>query len=34
MAAGYSLSTHYGGQGLLDSFNFFTGNDPSNGFVE
>ncbi|KAI1498722.1 glycoside hydrolase family 16 protein [Biscogniauxia marginata] len=30
----YSLSTHYAGQGLLDSFSFFTGNDPSNGFVD
>ncbi|KAI2602855.1 glycoside hydrolase family 16 protein [Hypoxylon sp. NC1633] len=34
MASGYSLTTHYGGQGLLDSFSFFTGNDPSNGFVD
>ncbi|KAI1491874.1 glycoside hydrolase family 16 protein [Biscogniauxia mediterranea] len=30
----YSLSTHYAGQGLLDSFSFFTGSDPSNGFVD
>ncbi|KAI5922598.1 glycoside hydrolase family 16 protein [Camillea tinctor] len=30
----YSLSTHYAGQGLLDSFSFFTGNDPSHGFVD
>ncbi|KAI0541104.1 glycoside hydrolase family 16 protein [Xylaria digitata] len=29
----YSLSTHYAGQGLLDSFSFFTGEDPSHGFV-
>ncbi|KAI1426839.1 glycoside hydrolase family 16 protein [Xylaria sp. FL1777] len=29
----YSLSTHYAGQGLLDSFSFFTGEDPTNGFV-
>ncbi|KAI0176071.1 concanavalin A-like lectin/glucanase domain-containing protein [Hypoxylon sp. FL1284] len=34
MATGYSLTTHYGGQGLLDTFSFFTGNDPSNGFVD
>ncbi|KAI1102166.1 glycoside hydrolase family 16 protein [Jackrogersella minutella] len=34
MTTGYSLTTHYGGQGLLDSFSFFTGNDPSNGFVD
>ncbi|XXG94258.1 hypothetical protein Hte_000512 [Hypoxylon texense] len=34
MATGYSLSSHYGGQGLLDSFDFFTGHDPSNGFVD
>ncbi|KAI1143181.1 glycoside hydrolase family 16 protein [Hypoxylon sp. FL0543] len=34
MALGYSLTTHYGGQGLLDSFSFFTGKDPSNGFVD
>lgn len=30
----YSLSTHYAGLGLLDSFNFFTGEDPNYGFVE
>ncbi|KAI8632159.1 glycoside hydrolase family 16 protein [Xylariaceae sp. FL1651] len=30
----YSLSTHFAGQGLLDSFNFFTGEDPNNGFVD
>ncbi|KAI0593865.1 glycoside hydrolase family 16 protein [Biscogniauxia sp. FL1348] len=30
----YSLSTHYAGQGLLDSFSFFMGDDPSNGFVD
>ncbi|KAJ3561480.1 hypothetical protein NPX13_g8928 [Xylaria arbuscula] len=29
----YSLSTHFAGQGLLDQFSFFTGEDPSNGFV-
>ncbi|KAI3331338.1 glycoside hydrolase family 16 protein [Ustulina deusta] len=29
----YSLSTHYAGQGLLDRFSFFTGQDPTNGFV-
>ncbi|KAI1298913.1 glycoside hydrolase family 16 protein [Xylaria venustula] len=29
----YSLSTHYAGQGLLDSFSFFTGQDPTGGFV-
>ncbi|KAI1281168.1 glycoside hydrolase family 16 protein [Xylaria sp. FL0933] len=29
----YSLATHYAGQGLLDSFSFFTGDDPTNGFV-
>ncbi|KAI1130546.1 glycoside hydrolase family 16 protein [Nemania abortiva] len=29
----YSLSTHYAGQGLLDSFNFFTGEDPNYGFA-
>ncbi|KAI0429856.1 glycoside hydrolase family 16 protein [Xylaria sp. FL1042] len=29
----YSLATHYAGQGLLDSFSFFTGEDPTNGFV-
>ncbi|KAI0972644.1 glycoside hydrolase family 16 protein [Xylaria arbuscula] len=29
----YSLSTHYAGQGLLDSFSFFTGEDPTGGFV-
>ncbi|KAI1207953.1 glycoside hydrolase family 16 protein [Annulohypoxylon truncatum] len=34
MATGYSLTTHYGGQGLLDSFSFFTGIDPSHGFVD
>ncbi|OTB15644.1 glycoside hydrolase family 16 protein [Daldinia sp. EC12] len=34
MATGYSLTTHYAGQGLLDSFTFFTGNDPSHGFVD
>ncbi|KAI1761104.1 concanavalin A-like lectin/glucanase domain-containing protein [Hypoxylon sp. FL1150] len=34
MATGYSLSTHYGGQGLLDNFSFFTGHDPNNGFVD
>ncbi|KAI1381921.1 glycoside hydrolase family 16 protein [Hypoxylon crocopeplum] len=34
MTTGYSLTTHYAGQGLLDSFSFFTGNDPSNGFVD
>ncbi|KAI1779602.1 glycoside hydrolase family 16 protein [Hypoxylon cercidicola] len=34
MATGYSLATHYGGQGLLDSFSFFTGIDPNNGFVD
>ncbi|KAI0117085.1 glycoside hydrolase family 16 protein [Daldinia grandis] len=34
MATGYSLATHYAGQGLLDSFSFFTGNDPSHGFVD
>ncbi|OTA81131.1 glycoside hydrolase family 16 protein [Hypoxylon sp. CO27-5] len=34
MASGYSLTAHYGGQGLLDSFSFFTGTDPSNGFVD
>ncbi|OTB03720.1 glycoside hydrolase family 16 protein [Hypoxylon sp. CI-4A] len=34
MDVGYSLANHYGGQGLLDSFSFFTGNDPSNGFVD
>ncbi|KAI2469875.1 glycoside hydrolase family 16 protein [Annulohypoxylon bovei var. microspora] len=34
MDTGYSLTNHYGGQGLLDSFNFFTGVDPSNGFVD
>ncbi|KAI0841828.1 glycoside hydrolase family 16 protein [Hypoxylon sp. FL0890] len=34
MELGYSLTTHYGGQGLLDSFSFFTGNDPTNGFVD
>ncbi|KAI1185740.1 concanavalin A-like lectin/glucanase domain-containing protein [Nemania serpens] len=30
----YSLSTHYAGLGLLDSFNFFTGEDPNYGFVD
>ncbi|KAI0470160.1 glycoside hydrolase family 16 protein [Xylaria cf. heliscus] len=30
----YSLSTHYAGQGLLDSFSFFTGEELSNGFVD
>ncbi|TGJ84506.1 hypothetical protein E0Z10_g4277 [Xylaria hypoxylon] len=30
----YSLSTHYAGQGLLDSFSFFTGEDPTSGFVD
>ncbi|KAF2962838.1 hypothetical protein GQX73_g10731 [Xylaria multiplex] len=30
----YSLSTHYAGQGLLDSFSFFTGEDPNHGFVK
>ncbi|CAJ2512346.1 Uu.00g053610.m01.CDS01 [Anthostomella pinea] len=30
----YSLTTHYAGQGLLDSFSFFTGSDSSNGFVD
>ncbi|KAI1756956.1 glycoside hydrolase family 16 protein [Xylaria castorea] len=30
----YSLSTHYAGQALLDSFNFFTGEEPSKGFVD
>ncbi|KAI0404332.1 glycoside hydrolase family 16 protein [Xylaria palmicola] len=30
----YSLLTHYAGQGLLDSFSFFTGKDPANGFVD
>ncbi|KAH9897221.1 glycoside hydrolase family 16 protein [Xylariomycetidae sp. FL2044] len=30
----YSLTTHFAGQGLLDSFSFFTGDDPSNGFVD
>ncbi|KAI0023066.1 glycoside hydrolase family 16 protein [Xylariomycetidae sp. FL0641] len=30
----YSLSTHFAGQGLLDSFSFFTGNDPNGGFVD
>ncbi|KAI1468697.1 glycoside hydrolase family 16 protein [Daldinia caldariorum] len=34
MATGYSLTTHYAGQGLLDSFSFFIGNDPSHGFVD
>ncbi|KAI2623511.1 glycoside hydrolase family 16 protein [Hypomontagnella submonticulosa] len=34
MALGYSLTNHYAGQGLLDSFSFFTGNDPSHGFVD
>ncbi|KAI1461555.1 glycoside hydrolase family 16 protein [Annulohypoxylon moriforme] len=34
MTTGYSLTNHYGGQGLLDSFNFFTGIDPSHGFVD
>ncbi|KAK7956755.1 uncharacterized protein PG986_005977 [Apiospora aurea] len=29
----YSLATHYAGQALLDGFSFFTGKDPSNGFV-
>ncbi|KAI0523681.1 glycoside hydrolase family 16 protein [Xylaria bambusicola] len=29
----YSLSTHYAGQGLLDRFSFFTGEDPNSGFV-
>ncbi|GAW26306.1 putative glycoside hydrolase family 16 protein [Rosellinia necatrix] len=30
----YSLSTHYAGQGLIDGFNFFTGQDPTHGFVD
>ncbi|KAI1324169.1 glycoside hydrolase family 16 protein [Xylariaceae sp. FL0255] len=30
----YSLATHYAGQGLLDGFAFFTGKDPSHGFVD
>ncbi|GAW14380.1 hypothetical protein ANO14919_037820 [Xylariales sp. No.14919] len=30
----YSLSTHYAGQGLLNGFSFFTGEDPSDGFVD
>ncbi|KAI0160412.1 glycoside hydrolase family 16 protein [Xylariaceae sp. FL1272] len=30
----YSLSTHFAGQALLDSFTFFTGDDPSNRFVD
>ncbi|KAI1264204.1 glycoside hydrolase family 16 protein [Xylariaceae sp. FL1019] len=30
----YSLSSHFAGQALLDSFTFFTGDDPSNGFVD
>ncbi|KAI1177447.1 glycoside hydrolase family 16 protein [Nemania sp. FL0916] len=30
----YSLSTHYAGQALLDSFNFFTDRDPNHGFVD
>ncbi|KAI1393936.1 glycoside hydrolase family 16 protein [Hypoxylon trugodes] len=34
MSTGYSLTQHYGGQGLLDSFSFFTGSDPTNGFVD
>ncbi|KAI1147826.1 glycoside hydrolase family 16 protein [Nemania diffusa] len=29
----YSLSTHFAGQGLLDSFNFFTGEDANYGFA-
>ncbi|KAK8051425.1 hypothetical protein PG993_002810, partial [Apiospora rasikravindrae] len=29
----YALATHYAGQALLDGFSFFTGKDPSNGFV-
>ncbi|KAI1093551.1 glycoside hydrolase family 16 protein [Rostrohypoxylon terebratum] len=34
MTTGYALTNHYGGQGLLDSFSFFTGIDPSHGFVD
>ncbi|KAI0555480.1 glycoside hydrolase family 16 protein [Xylaria curta] len=30
----YSLSTHYAGQGLLNSFSFFTGEEPNRGFVD
>ncbi|KAI2635392.1 concanavalin A-like lectin/glucanase domain-containing protein [Xylaria nigripes] len=30
----YSLSTHFAGQGLLDRFHFFTGQDPTHGFVD
>ncbi|KAK6819703.1 Pex12 amino terminal region-domain-containing protein [Apiospora arundinis] len=29
----YALATHYAGQALLNGFSFFTGKDPSNGFV-
>ena len=30
----YELATHYAGQSLLDGFSFFTGEDPSGGFVK
>ncbi|KAI0191733.1 mixed-linked glucanase [Xylaria flabelliformis] len=30
----YSLSTHYAGQGLLNGFSFFTGEEPNRGFVD
>ncbi|KAI1810616.1 glycoside hydrolase family 16 protein [Poronia punctata] len=30
----YSLSSHFSGQGFLDSFTFFTGRDLNNGFVD
>ncbi|KAI5866784.1 concanavalin A-like lectin/glucanase domain-containing protein [Durotheca rogersii] len=29
----YSITAHYAGQRLLDSFNFFTGVDPNHGFA-
>ncbi|KAI1821533.1 concanavalin A-like lectin/glucanase domain-containing protein [Xylaria intraflava] len=30
----YSLATHFAGHALLDRFSFFTGDDPTRGFVD
>ena len=31
--AGYTLVDDYSGSGFFDNFDFFTGHDPTNGFV-
>jgi hypothetical protein len=33
-AAAYTLSRHLAGKDLLNSFDFFNGEDPSKGFVK